>query len=56
VAPFLKDFCPFAGDIAEMSYFYGPVAFIICLNIFMFILSAYEVLNHEWKERKPRKM
>lgn len=48
--------CWFSSDIAEMSYFYGPVAFIICLNILMFIVSAYKILSHNWREHRPRKI
>ncbi|KDR07201.1 probable G-protein coupled receptor Mth-like 1 isoform X2 [Zootermopsis nevadensis] len=46
--------CWFSSEDAELHYFYGPVALLICVNILLFILTAYKVFSFEWKAPKHR--
>ncbi|XP_069704986.1 G-protein coupled receptor Mth2-like [Periplaneta americana] len=52
--------CWFSSEEAELQYFYGPVGFLICVNVVLFILTAWNVFSHEWSrgasKRSPRQM
>jgi G protein-coupled receptor Mth (Methuselah protein) len=49
--------CWFSSEDAELPYFYGPVAVLICINIVLFICTACRIYCHPRAPRqKPREI
>ena len=53
-----KNVFMFLGEEAELQYFYGPVGFLIVVNILLFFSTTVYIWKHDWKhgatKRTPR--